>query len=272
MDRLETDATRKNIDPKSKIIVEDVFFEYETAGPPVVVLEDMDLEVERGEFLCLLGPSGCGKSTLLHIIAGLLDPTSGKVLVDGAEIEGMDHDRAVVFQRDAVFPWYTVEQNISYGPRMRGVPSEKIKRITSDLVKMVHLQGFEDRFPRELSGGMRKRVDVARSYANSPSLLLMDEPFAALDEFTKEAMQVDLQNLWLAQGGTIIFVTHDIEEAIFLADRIIVMSPRPSNIRQEFKVDFERPRNVILKTSSDFQALRKAVLECLGRDKGSVEL
>lgn len=253
--------------PCPKIAARDISVTYESGRSRVPALTGIDLTVEEGEFVCILGPSGCGKSTLLHMMAGLIQPTTGGVLIDGAPVGGPSPDRTMVFQRDAVFPWFTVEENISYGPRMRGVPRRDRETLAAQLVRLVSLDGFEKRYPKELSGGMRKRVDVARAYANSPSLLLMDEPFGALDELTKENMQIDLQRLWMEKGGTICFVTHSIEEAIFLADRILVMTPRPGTISHEFRVEFARPRRAELKTTAEFQEVRRALLASLATER-----
>eukprot|EP00752_Nemacystus_decipiens_P019633 g17689.t1 len=198
----------------------------------LTVLEDINLTFESGSFNAIVGTSGCGKSTLLKMMAGLIEPSDGQMTLDGDVIKGTDQRRGMVFQQDAVFPWMTVAKNVSYGARLRGASKAEQAEIESKWVDMVGLKGFEDRWPRELSGGMRKRVDIGRVYANDPDVLLMDEPFGALDAQTKERMQSDLLTTWNQSKKTVVFVTHDLEEAIFLADRIIVMSARPDQLNR----------------------------------------
>ena len=225
----------------------------------IEALRNINLEVPAGEFLCLVGASGCGKSTLIFIVAGLVKPSGGEVRVGGQVVVEPDPDRTMVFQGDAVFPWMTVAQNIGYGLRYTGVAKTEQKAVVDHLVNLVGLQGFRDAFPKELSGGMKKRVDLARAYATNPTVLLMDEPFGALDAITKEKMQVDLMRLSVTDTGqrrTIIFVTHDLEEAIFLADRVAVMTPRPGTIQVVLDIPFPRPREASIRLSNEFQELR----------------
>jgi NitT/TauT family transport system ATP-binding protein len=232
-------------------------------------LEDIDFDVTEHEVVCLVGPSGCGKSTLLYIIAGLLQPTAGTVTVSGRLVTGPGPDRAVVFQQDAVFPWYTVAQNVEYGPRVNGVPALERRERVARLIRLVALDGQERKYPKELSGGMRKRVDLARAYSNEPEFLLMDEPFGALDAMTKENMQTELQALVAARPTTIVFVTHDLEEALFLGDRVVVMSPRPGRIADSIDVPFDRPRPQQVRTSTDFQSLRQRLREMLANEEAN---
>lgn len=225
----------------------------------IEALRNINLEVPAGEFLCLVGASGCGKSTLIFIVAGLVKPSGGEVRVGGQVVVEPDPDRTMVFQGDAVFPWMTVAQNIGYGLRYTGVAKTEQKAVVDHLVNLVGLQGFRDAFPKELSGGMKKRVDLARAYATNPTVLLMDEPFGALDAITKEKMQVDLMRLSVTDTGqrrTILFVTHDLEEAIFLADRVAVMTPRPGTIQVVLDIPFPRPREASIRLSNEFQELR----------------
>ncbi|MDE2856948.1 MAG: ABC transporter ATP-binding protein [Chloroflexota bacterium] len=229
-------------------------------------LQNVNLDVPAGEFLCLVGPSGCGKSTLVFIIAGLVKASGGEVRVGGEPVVEPDPDRTMVFQGDAVFPWMTVAQNIGYGLRYSGMPKAKQDETVKQLIHLVGLTGFADAFPKELSGGMKKRVDLARAYATNPTVLLMDEPFGALDAITKEKMQVDLMRLSVTDTGqrrTIVFVTHDLEEAIFLADRVAVMTPRPGSIQVVLDVPFPRPREASIRLSREFQALRGQIRELL---------
>ncbi|NLE76572.1 MAG: ABC transporter ATP-binding protein [Chloroflexi bacterium] len=235
--------------------IEHTFFTEEGHG--VVALQDASLGVYGGEFLCLLGPSGCGKTTLLRIIAGLLHPTSGVVLLDGQPSMDTDPDKGMVFQRDATFPWLTVEENVRYGLKLRGADRRDVKRVAQKYIEMVGLTGFEKVFPKELSGGMRKRVDIARTYACNPKVLLMDEPFGSLDLFTKTRMQAELLDLWSKERKTIVFVTHDLEEAIFLADRVVVMSKRPGRIRDILEINLSRPREIDMKVSEEFGEIKR---------------
>lgn len=236
-----------------------------TAGR-IDALRNVNLDVPAGEFLCLVGPSGCGKSTLIFIIAGLVKASGGEVRVGGKPVVEPDPDRTMVFQGDAVFPWMTVAQNIGYGLRYSGASKTEQVETVKQLIDLVGLTGFADAFPKELSGGMKKRVDLARAYATNPTVLLMDEPFGALDAITKEKMQVDLMRLSVTDTGqrrTIVFVTHDLEEAIFLADRVAVMTPRPGAIQVVLDVPFPRPRDASIRLSTEFQALRGQIRELL---------
>jgi nitrate ABC transporter ATP-binding subunit len=222
----------------------------------IEALAPIDLSIPKGEFVCMIGASGCGKSTLLRIIAGFEEPTTGEVSIDGKVITGPGSDRGMVFQDYALFPWMTVRQNISFGPRQRQLPRAEIDRTTDEFVRMVGLERFADRYPNQLSGGMKQRVAIARVLANDANILLMDEPFGALDALTREQLQNELLQIWKRTGVTTIFVTHSVEEAVLLADRLLVMSAGPGRIDSDFRVDLPRPRDV---SSPEFNALRRDV-------------
>jgi NitT/TauT family transport system ATP-binding protein len=222
----------------------------------VVALSSIDLEIGEDEFLTVLGPSGCGKSTLLNIIAGFDQPSGGEVRLDGKPIREPGPDRGVVFQEYALFPWLNVTQNIEFGLRERRVPKTQRRTRVSKQIATVGLEGFEDRFPHELSGGMRQRVALARVLVNDPKILLMDEPFAALDAQTRTIMQTELLRVWSAERRTALFITHNIEEAVLLGDRIVVMTARPGRIKEIVRVKLPRPRDV---TSSEFNQIRRYV-------------
>ena len=225
------------------------------AGPvPVTALDGVNLRVRAGEFVCLLGASGCGKSTLLDILAGLERPSVGTALFDGKPIDGPDARRGLVFQDPALFPWRTIAQNVSFGPELRGLPrAERRARALAALAR-VGLGGFADAYPHQLSGGMRQRVAIARALANDPQVLLMDEPFGAVDHLTRIALQEDLLHLWERERRTVVFVTHDVGEAVFLADRVVLMSPRPGRIHRVFDVAGPRPRVRGLKALIEIEA------------------
>jgi nitrate ABC transporter ATP-binding subunit len=222
----------------------------------VEALVPVDLAIPKGEFVCMIGASGCGKSTLLRIIAGFEEPTTGEVAIDGKPVTGPGSDRGMVFQDYALFPWMTVRQNISFGPRQRHLAREEIDRTTDEFVRMVGLERFADRYPNQLSGGMKQRVAIARVLANNANILLMDEPFGALDALTREQLQNELLQIWKRTGVTTIFVTHSVEEAVLLADRVLVMSAGPGKIDSDFRIDLPRPRDV---SSPEFNALRRDV-------------
>jgi len=208
------------------------------------VVRDFDLEVRPGEFCALIGPTGCGKSTVLSMIAGLERPSSGTVRADGVPLTGTDPRTGFVFQADAVFPWKTVLANIAAGPRFRGAGRRQAAELARDWIRRVGLTGFERHYPHQLSGGMRKRVALAQTFANRPGVLLMDEPFSGLDAQTRQIMADELLELWESLGASVLFVTHDLEEAITLADRVVVLTARPATVKEEFTVDLPRPRAV----------------------------
>jgi NitT/TauT family transport system ATP-binding protein len=235
-------------------------FQTEDGREPVVALERFDLAVDDGEFVCLLGPSGCGKSTLLNVVAGFVKPTEGRVSLDGTDVTGPGQDRGVVFQEHALFPWFRVGQNVEFGLRMAGVPRRERGRIADRYLDLVGLHPFRQAFPKELSGGMKQRVAIARALANEPKILLMDEPFGALDAQTRRLMQDELTKIWAATGKTILFVTHAIEESLLLADRVVVMSPRPGHIEAVLEVPLPRPRSDV---AGDFVALKAELQKLL---------
>jgi NitT/TauT family transport system ATP-binding protein len=211
-------------------------------GQQIDVLENVNADVAAGEFVCIVGPSGCGKSTLLNIVAGFISPTSGDALVEGVRVSRPDPRRIFVFQENGVFPWLNVRENISFGLRAR--TKEEQNAIVARYVEMVGLNGFEDAYPRELSGGMRQRVEIARALAADPDIIYMDEPFGALDFLTRMKMRADLTRIWQTERKTILFVTHDIEEAVQLADRIFVFTKRPATLQKILSVDLPRPRDL----------------------------
>lgn len=223
---------------ESLIKIENMSLLYGKEDKSILALKDINLEIKRGEFICVLGPSGCGKSTLLKAIAGFLKPTSGRCLMQGEEIKGPDWHRGVIFQSPTLYPWMTVKENVEFGPKMRDVPKEKIKEIRNYFLDEVKLSGFEDKYTFELSGGMKQRVALARVLANYPQVVLMDEPFGALDALTRDNMQNLIRDIWEENNTTIFFITHDVDEALALATRVVVMSKRPGEILKIFDVDF----------------------------------
>lgn len=231
------------------------------SGQYVHVLERVNFQVRPGEFVCIVGPSGCGKSTLLNILGGFLKETDGQVEVEGAAVTGPDPGRIFVFQENGVFPWLTVEQNIGFGLLKR--PEAERARRVAHYVQMVGLTGFEKSYPRELSGGMRQRVEIARALAAEARVLYMDEPFGALDFLTRLKMRADLVRIWQAEHKTILFVTHDIEEAVQLADRVLVMSRRPATIQEEVVIDLPRPRDL---DAPEYLAARDRIFSIMGMD------
>lgn len=244
---------------KTKLRVEHVSMEFNRDGNPISVLDDINLDVGEGEFLCLLGPSGCGKSTLLSAMAGFLTPTSGAISIDGEIVGGADPRRIFVFQERGVFPWLTVEGNIEFG--LFKLPRAERERRVAHYVQMVGLEGFEKAYPAELSGGMKQRVEVARALAVNPDMLFLDEPFGALDSITRLIMRGELLRIWQAERKTIIFVTHDIDEAVQLADRVVVMSARPAKVQQIVNIDIAHPRDI---SSPRYLQLRDGIFKQIG--------
>jgi ABC-type nitrate/sulfonate/bicarbonate transport system ATPase subunit len=226
----------------------------------VIALDGIDLDIADNEFLTVLGPSGCGKTTLLNIVASFESASSGEVLLDGDAVRKPGPDRGVVFQEYALFPWLTVQQNIEFGLRERGMPKSARRERVRRQIASVGLSGFEQRYPQELSGGMRQRVALARVLINDPKILLMDEPFAALDAQTRSMMQQELLSVWSAERRTAVFITHNIEEAVLLGDRVVVMTARPGRIKEIVPIDLPRPRDV---TSAEFNAIRRRITALL---------
>ena len=230
-------------------------------GGPTVALQPVSLSVPGNDFISVLGPSGCGKSTLLRIVAGLDRPTVGKVTLDGQEIRGPGRDRGMVFQSYTLFPWLTVEENIGFGLSRTRVPEGRRREIVADYIERVGLRGFEKHWPKQLSGGMQQRTAIARALANDPKILLLDEPFGALDNQTRGLMQEMLLGIWEREQKMVIFVTHDIEEAIFVASRVVTMSARPGRIKSIIPIDLPYPRHYTVKTSPEFSDLRSQLTE-----------
>jgi len=239
-------------------------------GRNTVALEDVSFVINAEETVALLGPSGCGKSTILNIIAGFLNPSSGNVTLDGKTITNPGPDRGVVFQEHFLFHWLTVEANVAFALKLRGDPSSSYLPQANDFIRRVGLKGFEQHYPDELSGGMRQRVSIARVLINNPAILLMDEPFAALDAQTRLMMQEWLLRLWDEQRMSMLFITHDIDEAILLADRIFVMGVRPGRIISEIKVSLERPRGRSVLTSAEFMSTKKKCLDLIAEQSSKV--
>jgi NitT/TauT family transport system ATP-binding protein/sulfonate transport system ATP-binding protein len=230
-------------------------------GPPTRALDPVTLAIADNDFVTILGPSGCGKSTLLRIVAGLDQPTTGRAVLGGRTIHGPGADRGMVFQSYTLFPWLTVTENIAFGLRERGVPRPERERIVGGYVARVKLKGFERHYPKMLSGGMQQRTAIARALANDPEILLLDEPFGALDNQTRGLMQELLLSIWEEQRKTVLFVTHDIEEAIFLGNRVVVMTARPGRVKADVPVGLDHPRHYTMKTSPEFTALKRRLIE-----------
>jgi len=229
----------------AKVGLREICLKYRThTGDRLLALDRINLEVKAGEFLCVVGPSGCGKSTLLHLIAGLQPPTSGQILIDGKPIEGPGTDRIMIFQEHGLFPWLTVGQNVEFGMKMKGVSRAEREEKTRYYLRLVHLAKFERSYIHQLSGGMRQRVAIARALATEPDVLLMDEPFGALDAQTRDLLHDELERIWSETGCTIIFVTHNVREAVRLGDRVVLLTFRPGRVKSEFHVDLPRPRHL----------------------------
>ncbi len=246
-------------DPKLRIDEVTVSFRARRGGE-VVAIDRLSLDVADREIISIVGPSGCGKSTLLRLIAGLLRPSSGEIRLDGRQVLDPGADRGMVFQSYTLFPWLTVQGNVEFGPRLRGVAEVERREVARRFIAMVGLTGFEHAYPKELSGGMMQRVAIARALANNPEVLLMDEPFGALDAQTRAFMGELLLDIWQKSPKTILFVTHDIEEALFLGDRVYVMTARPGRFRAEVSLTLPRPRTLEVTTSEEFVSAKRRVL------------
>ena len=242
-----------------KVKIDHVEKIYDGRKGQMIALNGVDLDIMENEFICVVGPSGCGKSTLLNIIAGLLEPTSGAVYVDGKKVEGTGTERGVVFQQYALFPWLTVMKNVMFGLKLKGMKDEEAKEVAMKYIKMVQLEDFVDSYPKELSGGMKQRVAIARAYAVQPEVLLMDEPFGALDAQTRTQLQSELIQTWQEEKKTCFFITHDVEEAIILATKVIVMSARPGRIKTIIDINLPYPRTQELKMSKEFLELKAKI-------------
>jgi NitT/TauT family transport system ATP-binding protein len=241
--RVHVVSPSRNVSDIPKVGLSEICLSYRTqSGERLLALDHINLQVKAGEFLCIVGPSGCGKSTLLHLIAGLHRQTSGQVLIDGNPVQGPGTDRILIFQELGLFPWLTVGDNVEFGMKMKGVGKDEREEKTRYYLRLVHLSQFKDSYTHQLSGGMRQRVALARALATEPDVLLMDEPFAALDAQTRDLLHDELERIWAETGRTIIFVTHNVREAIRLGDRVALMTFRPGRVKREFVVDLPRPR------------------------------
>jgi ABC-type nitrate/sulfonate/bicarbonate transport system ATPase subunit len=244
----------------TKLHIHNVSKIYRSDGQEVLAIDEIDLKIKNKEFATILGPSGCGKSTLLRIVAGLIKPTKGIVRLDGNVISRPGQDRGMVFQSYTLFPWLTVKENIQFGLEISGMPKAEQEQIAQEFVEKVGLRGFEKSYPKGLSGGMKQRVAIARALANNPAILLLDEPFGALDAQTRALMQELLTQIWEELHKTILFVTHDVEEAIFLSDRVFIMTARPGKIKAEIDIPLERPRSYEIKATESFLNLKRQAL------------
>ena len=242
-----------------KVKIDHVEKIYEGRNGKMIALNGVDLDIMENEFICVVGPSGCGKSTLLNIIAGLLEPTSGAVYVNGKKVEGTGTERGVVFQQYALFPWLTVLKNVMFGLKLKGMSDAEAEKIAMKYIKMVELEDFVNSYPKELSGGMKQRVAIARAYAVQPEVLLMDEPFGALDAQTRTQLQSELVRTWQEEKKTCFFITHDVEEAIILATKVIVMSARPGRIKTIIDINLPYPRTQDLKMQPEFLDLKAKI-------------
>jgi ABC-type taurine transport system ATPase subunit len=242
----------------------EVSMEFASRDGTIWAVDRVSLSFREGDFVSVVGPSGCGKTTLLRMIAGFVTPTAGEARLDGVVIDGPDHQRGVVFQQPALYPWLTVRQNVEFGPRMRGLPAARRLELARHYLEMVRLWDFRDRPPYELSGGMQQRVAIARVLANDPRILLMDEPFGALDALTREHLQEELLKIWRETGKTVFFITHSVEEAVYLATTVAVMSPRPGRVLATVETPFSREApgrgSRVVKSSPEFVALRERIL------------
>jgi NitT/TauT family transport system ATP-binding protein len=255
---------------KRKVVlsIEHLFREFDSPDSPdgkLVALSDITFKVRRNEFISVIGPSGCGKSTLIRVVAGLEDPSAGIVAVDGIPVTGPGADRGMVFQNYTLFPWLTVRKNVLFGPKMKGTRDDKATKAADEWLKLVGLTDFADLYPAQLSGGMKQRVAIARALANDPRILLMDEPFGALDAQTRASMQAHLLRIWAAAGVTVLFITHDLDEAIYLSDRIVVLGARPGRILEVIEVPVSRPRSPDQFLSGHFLATKKRLEELIHR-------
>ena len=239
-----TPTQRLADEPVPKVWLKDITLRYKTNGSDLLALDNIHLKVNSGDFLCFVGPSGCGKSTLLHLIAGLQKPTSGTVLIDNQPVDGPGTDRILIFQELGLFPWLTVAENVEFGMKMKGVPMPERRQKTDYYLRLVHLAQFSGSYIHQLSGGMRQRVALARALATEPDVLLMDEPFAALDAQTRDLLHDELERIWEETGRTIIFVTHNVREAARLGDRVALFTFRPGRIKREILVEVPRPRQM----------------------------
>jgi NitT/TauT family transport system ATP-binding protein len=261
-----TSAASSMATPPAKrglIEIDDFNLNYETMDGAVEAVTDVTISVNPGEFVSIIGPSGCGKSTLLNAVAGFLKPTSGTVMLDGERVSGPSADRGMVFQQYSLFPWMTVRQNVEFGLKMKGIERFRREQAARTLLGIAGLSEFEDRYPDSLSGGMKQRVGIVRALATGPRVLLLDEPFGALDAQTRLIMQQVLTNMWQNLKISVLFVTHDIDEAIFLSDRVYCMTARPGTVKAEIAIPLERPRKQSIMMSTEFLALRRGLMSLI---------
>ena len=242
-----------------RVHIDNVVKKFQTRKGEMTALNGVSFDIHQNEFVCVVGPSGCGKSTLLNIIGGLEKPTSGTVTVDGKPVEGPGPDRGVVFQQYALFPWLTVEDNVKFGLKLQGKSPEECNEIAQKYIKLVQLEDFAKSYPKELSGGMKQRVAIARAYAVNPEVLLMDEPFGALDAQTRTQLQSELLKTWEKEKKTCFFITHDVEEAIILAQRVVIMYARPGRVKDIVNIDIPYPRTQETKLTPEFNALKNRI-------------
>lgn len=246
-----------------EVLIENVSKIFHSKKNDVKALDTINLEIQRNEFITILGPSGCGKSTLLRIVGGLEHQTTGKVYLDGREIYEPDSERGMVFQAYSLFPWLTVKENIEFGLKNKKMPAKEREEISRKYIEIIGLNGFEDHYPKQLSGGMQQRVAIARALANDPEILLLDEPFGALDNQTRALMQELLLKVWEETHKTIMFITHDVEESIFLASRVLVMTSRPGRIKADIPIDLDHPRSYQIKTDEKFLQYKAELTEMI---------
>jgi NitT/TauT family transport system ATP-binding protein len=252
-----------------KIVFRDVTRRFDLGNASFVALDRFSLDVADGEFVTVVGPSGCGKSTALNIAAGLLAPSEGEVRVDGRTVEGPGPERGMIFQQYALFPWLTVRQNVEFGLRIKGVPAAERREKADYFIGLVGLGDFADALPKTLSGGMKQRCAIARAYAVNPSVLLMDEPFGALDALTRVQLQDQLLDTWRRERRTVMFITHDVDEAVYLANRVIVMAARPGRLKEIIPVELPYPRTEEIRLSLDFTAIRNRVWHAVYHQQGT---
>jgi len=246
-----------------KLVIDQVGKVFNSKGGEMVALDRTSFKVREGEFITILGPSGCGKSTILRIVAGLEEPSSGHVYLDGHEVKGPGPDRGMVFQSYTLYPWLNVEDNIAFGLKLKGTSQKQCKEVAKHYLELIGLNGFEKHYPIQLSGGMKQRVAIARALANDPEILLMDEPFGALDAQTRSIMQEILLKAWDESKKTILFITHDVEESIFLADSVYVMTARPGRLKENIPVNLPRPRDYSIKNSPEFLGFKTRLLDLI---------
>lgn len=263
LDVLKFKSQPKETKGKGRIDVSDVVIRFGKGADTYLAVDKTEVTIEAGEFVCILGPSGCGKSTLLNAIAGYVKPSEGAVTVDGETVQKPGPDRGMVFQQYSLLPWKTVYENVAFGPKMAGHSRTESGSIANTFLELVGLKKFGDRYPAELSGGMQQRVGIARALANYPSVLLMDEPFGALDAQTRLMMQESLLDIWRKFGTTVVFVTHDVDEAVFLADRVLIMSAAPGRIIEDVRIDLPRPRSTDMASTPEYVKARQFCLDII---------